>query len=187
MSESEITPTPWVDLFDEVHRIVVGAGDLLRDADRLMVKRGYESAHSQNTVGTETSYHMEQPNKWIAGWFARFYRKKSLPHSIPYVAVFLHDRGGTEDYPGDGERLSEPLIVGGVIRSATDQECAWSYWHSKSWFWHRNGGEATATVVYGPDDRNGQASNTSFAVPLEHVRGLDELERLVIEPLLELT
>lgn len=173
----------WTELFDEYQRIVVGIAGLLRDTDRLMAQRGYTSAHALNTVGSEASLHVEQPERWTPGWFVRFYKTDAKPDIMPYVAVFLHDRRGLEDY----KMPQEPLVVAGLIRSATGDACKWYYWHCKQWFWtdgHEvDGPPATATFE---SSKEGQASNTSFAVRLERIGQLSDLERLVIEPLIRL-
>lgn len=176
--------TPWMELFDEYQRVVVGAGALLRDADRLMAQRGYRTAHAQNTAGTESSFHMEQPERWTPSWFARFYRSDARPAVVPYVAVFLHDRRGAEDY----DLKKEPLVVAGVILSATEQICPWYYWQCKWWFWtegHQPDGPPVKQA-FEPGSKEGQASNESFAIRLERVQGLADLEQLVVEPLLRL-
>lgn len=183
---SEATVTVWQALFDEYHRVVKGAGEILRDADRLMAQRGYKSANPQNTAGAEGSLHMDSPEKWVGGWFVRFYKSDAQPACFPYVAVFLHDRGGNDDFVGKG-RLSEPLVIGGVIRSASDTPCGWSYWNAKSWFW--SGGTPDGPPVVSParaGNKEGQASNDSFAVRIERLHGLADLEQIVIEPLVEL-
>jgi hypothetical protein len=185
MSEPGITQ--WQALFDEYHRVVRGTGEVLRDADRLMAQRGYASANPQNTAGSEGSLHMDAPEKWAVGWFVRFYRCDATPGVFPYVAVFLHDRGGSEDFPLKGTRLREPLVVAGVIRSATATPCTWHYWHAKRWFWAD--GEADGPVVikrFDAGNKDGQAGYDSFGVRLEGINGLAELEQRVVEPLLKL-
>jgi hypothetical protein len=185
MSEGNITA--WQALFDEYNRIVRGVGEILRDADRLLAQRGFESAHAQNTFGTEGSAHMDLPEKWTPGWFARFYKDGTRPTVVPYVAVFLHDRGGTEDFPKKGTRLREPVVVAGVIRSATEAPCRWVYWHAKRWFWSAGttNGPAVASS-FADGNKDGQAQDQSFGVSLERISGLAELEQVVVEPLMKL-
>lgn len=181
---SDAGAASWQALFDEYHRIVRGAGEMLRDADRLMAHRGYVSAHPQNTAGSDGSLHMDSPEKWAMGWFVRFYKSDAAPGVFPYVAVFLHDRGGTEDFPKKGTRLREPLVVAGLVRSAGPETCTWYYWHAKYWFW--TGGEPNGPVVvknFDLGNKDRQASNESFAVRLEGIKGLADLERVVVDPL----
>jgi hypothetical protein len=140
----EENPTPWLLLFDEYHRVVKASGEMLRDADRLLAQRGFTSAMPQNTAGTEGSLHMDAPDRWVPGWYVRFYERDRHPGLFAYVAVFLHDRGGTEDFVAKG-RLTEPLVVAGVVRSVDDKPCKFYYWNAKWWFWE--GGEPDGPPV----------------------------------------
>jgi hypothetical protein len=175
MIMNDASTTPWQALFDEYQRVVKGAGELLRDADRLMAQRGFDSANPQNTAGSEGTLHMEAPEKWVAGWFVRFYRSERRPTESPYVAVFLHDRGGNDDFDIKGERLREPLVIAGVIRSATNSSCTCNFWHAKYWFWN-DGTPDGPVVTCDIKDRkkDGQASHEAFGVRLERIGGLCE-------------
>ncbi len=177
------TPTTWLLLFDEYHRVVKAAGEILRDADRLLAQRNFKTAMAQNVVGTEGSANMDTPERWVPGWYVRFYQSEVHPTIFVYVAVFLHDRGGTEDIARQ-TRLREPLVVAGVLRSASETPCTFYYSNAKWWFWA--GGEADGPPVSHlceAGNKQGQASFHTFAVRLERIKGLADLEQIVIEPL----
>jgi hypothetical protein len=183
----EVERSPWLAIFDEYKRIVRDAGEMLRDADRLMAQNGFESANPQNTYGSEGSANMDAPERWVTGWFARFYKRQARPAVSPYIAVFLHDRDGVDDFPSKETRLREPLVLAGVIRSASETPCRWSYWHVKRWFW--NGGKADGEAVvrtFDAGNSEGQAGYAGFGVRLERIRGLANIDELVIKPLVTL-
>lgn len=183
---SETGTTPWQALFDEYLRIVRGAGEILRDADRLMAQGGYVSAHTQSTVGTEQSLHTDAPEKWTTGWFVRFYKLETNPKVFPYVAVFLHDRAGTEDFVQNRGRLREPLVVAGVIRVLAGQYAV-TYWHAKHWFWNADEADGPPVAnIFLAGSKENEVKNESFAVRLERIKGLAELEQLVVDPLVKL-
>lgn len=180
--------SPWLALFDQINQLYVSLSQLFKDCDRLMDRQEFICANKNpNTVVTELSWLVSAPESWLPGWFARFYRPKGDRRMTLYIAIFLSDRGKTEDYPGEGKRLEEPLIVAGVIRYFPGREGKWDYRNCKSWFW--SGGEVNGQPVkktFSEENRDGQSSNTSFAVRLENVKDLKSFENCIIEPLMRL-
>jgi len=180
----------WLVLFDQINQLYVSVSQLLKDCDRLMDRHGFTCAHKNpNTIGMgEMSWLVNAPERWVPGWIARFYRPNDVASPITtYIAVFLSDRGGSEDYPGEGKRLVEPLIVAGSIRYFPGKNAKWDYKNCKSWFW--SGGEVGGQPVkqtFSEENRDGQSSNTSFAGRLENVKDLKSFEKCVIEPLMRL-
>jgi hypothetical protein len=177
---------PWFDLFEQANRIFVGVGDLLRDTDRLLENRGFKSAHAYRSVGTEGSTHMDQPWVWMPAWFVRYYTHETAPSALIYVSVFLHDRGGKEDWATKA-RLYEPVVVAGVIRGSGPGLPKWNYWNCKNWFWSDGKADGEpVTATFEPKKSDDQTSNRSFGVKLDRIKSLADLDQDVITPLLAL-
>lgn len=122
----------------------------------------------------------------MPAWFVRYYTHEPAPSVLLYVSVFLHDRGGKEDWATKG-RLYEPVVVAGVIRGAGPGLPKWSYWNCKNWFWSEgkvDGDPVTTTLD--PAKSGDQVSNQSFGVKLDRIKSLADLDQNVITRLLAL-
>jgi hypothetical protein len=177
----------WQSLFDTITKLFVDTAALLKECDRFMAESEWKCAHKiPSTVGRETSYSIDKPEKWCPSWVARFYARGSQKKLLPYVAVYFSDRGGTEDYPAGDDRLVEPLIVAGCIKFKKISGSSWYYWHSKYWFWSADfkpDRKRPVVFKFDNDDSDNQAENHSFAVPLFEITSSSDLHDRVIKPL----
>lgn len=173
----------WIVLFDEVNRVLMSVGALFEDCDRLLDQHGVAPAHGQrNRIERENRHNMDQPWGWYPGWFARQYTD-GKNDGVLYIAVFLHDCGGKEDYRVKTCRLEEPVVTAGVLQYK--KGCRWNHWHCKTWFWNNDGelgGEPVRSRLSGPKGYDGHA--LSFALKLESLRTKQDVDERVVQPLL---
>jgi len=178
--------SPTKTMFDCLVRLYKQSQLLLIDADRLMGERGWEAMHT--TGPAELSNSLNSPERWFARWATRFYKSVGVEEEkggidrILFVGVhFASDHDTVVD---------EPVVSAGRLTydvpmdtKAADQN--YHYWMCKYWFY----GKPHSTVEgWRQAGRTRYAKNLlgseTFVVPLYDITSSEELERLVIQPLL---
>lgn len=109
----------------ETRRILTDVSLLLRTADGLMKKAGWESLTS---TSRETAYDIKAPERWSPWTIFRFYKNPSHPLFVPFIAALLND------HPNDEYALRIPLVSAGYFRlnsEAAVTNIQYNYWYSQ--------------------------------------------------------
>lgn len=173
---------PWNDLFSQVEQTYVRTSRLLKDAEGMLVQRGFRSIEEKGTaVGSQGSASLDHPEWWFYGWVSRFYEFNggSVPHSKAHVGVLFYNR--RDD--------NMPLPYGPVVTAGRwdfhEPSGSWRYWLAKAWAWGDDAADGTV-VVRRVGGHGVNVTGKVFAVPLESITCPDDLDRLVITPLVDL-
>jgi len=156
---------------------------LLRTADTLMLKHGYEPA-AGNLAITETSGNLGLPNRWFPNEVFRFYTSEAEPRILAFVAALLDDRN--REYEG----FTEPLLTAGgflyaePVGSLDNSKFWWARWHGFMPDRRDDGTVLRATTASAwPGEKYPFGDVLTFGVPLVHVQSSAVLGSKVIDPL----
>lgn len=177
-----MTHSPWRQLFGEVERVYGELAGVLREADGLLDRAGYERPAGDNAIAREISASPSKPSWWFPGWVARFYapRTAGAPTQILYVVAFLHKRAGDDMAPFD-----EPVLGGGVWRFRNANH-TWRPWMAKAWAWGPRPALDGVVVARELKVVDVDAKGRCFGVPLAEVEGPETLKDRLVDPLVEL-
>ena len=159
---------------------------LLQSADAIFTEQGWGTV-TGNAVTAHNSFSMDNPRWWIPGFYFRYYSSEKYPTVLMFVAVLLDDREGNDTFD-----FKEPIITCGYLYGYdTPKDLKGYYWRCR---WH---------VYVDPEEKNYEGRickllpkeeweehrrNFSFmkslAVPLTSITSSDELQKTVIEPIL---
>lgn len=173
---------PWHELFSQVEKTYVHIARLLKDVDGMVSTRGFSpNEKGGNAVGTQGSANLDQPAWWFPGWVCRSYfpTQGDYPRPLAQVSVLLYTRRN------DQMRQLEEPVVSAARWDFHERTGSWRHWMGKAWGW--GACPAFGEIVERPVQGHGvNATGRVFAVPLESITCPDDLDRLVITPLVGL-
>jgi len=164
--------------FGNLFTIYTETATLLLDAESLMEKAGYTCPHG-NTLGTEQSKNMNNPGWWITPYAARYFIDKKHPHILKGLGVFFV----TQYY-----EAIEPLIIIASFdmkKDDKDEPMDFGYYYLRYiWFNLVTGDEMNKEYSFGEKWNFNKAK--VMAIPLENIKDMDALIKMVIDPLVEM-
>jgi hypothetical protein len=169
----------WVDLFSQIELAYTQVAQLLRGADGLMEKRGFSNLVERKGVAIEGSTSLDRPSWWFPGWVGRFYQPahSNSEHHILHVGVLLYKR--TYD---DIQPLEEPVVTAGIWTFPQENR-NWKYWMMKEWAICSPLPDYGIVVEKEINRYQVHTNGHLFAVRLESICCLEDLEKIVIHPL----
>jgi len=158
---------------------------LLRTADGPLGKEEWKwkpcSKKSANIATPGGSTSINEPHKWMPSYACRFYENDDRSDVVLFVSVIM-------DNLDNPDAIKEPLVSAGYI-SYEKQVTGWEWWYSAVASWIEivsNGEPQELKPAHLPNAKEtyGVKGGKVLARPLVAVKKAEELETLVLKPLL---
>ena len=164
--------------FTNLVKIYSETSSLLLDADTYLEEYGFTCAHSNNTLATEQSKHINLPSRWITYHAGRYFNSESHDKILLGLSVF---------YLNARQQPIEPILVFGVFDMKLNEDgdqLGYAYWYIKeAWFNFKN--EFEFNTKYEIKEKLNFDSVTLMAIKLTDIKSQEGLKNNVISPLIE--
>jgi len=160
--------------FKNIITIYQETANLLQDASSMLEKSGYPCLHG-NSIGTEVSRDINNPQWWIIPYASRYFATQENPYEIKVIGVFFVDRDYTP---------IEPIILIGCLKmqkEENEEALSYNYWYLKD-LWFTMIKERKLKVDLDFEGKWNVISGKIRAVPLIEVNNQETLKECVIDP-----
>ncbi len=163
--------------FANIQSIYEQIANLFSDVDDLMQQRGYRNM-GRASVEAPFSKSLNYPRWWLVGSASRYYILDTQPEIARSIGIFFLD--------GQMQPI-DPIVLMGVLKGKIDEENEevdpfWVLWDA----WNKELSDHSLVNEHTFKDFKKIQQGKLLAIPLEEIKDHESLEKMVIEPLLEM-
>ena len=173
----------------EIRRFSNDIALLLLTVDECMKNEGWIIATKTKLAYSDSSYSLDDADKWYPHYLFRFYRNQNYPSLLAFVSIILDD----DYYKEFDEYLTEPIISAGFYdygeSEIEEPSKNWWYWYAQI-FGYYSKLEENGIIYCTKDDWDYDFCDFQyfkcFGLPMTSISDGSKIESLIVNRLISL-